>query len=184
MYERIVHQSLKLIIFVLALAAFADTGNRAQPSAASLRGQTPEQQKRVPGSQSNLPRKNAPQKADRVMPPSKEFVDLAEDAMDAIDRESGQHLGPEIVFQTAKLEAERLIQKLLRTAKSPSEKNVYQAVASYFVQVETCRITEPLGNDAFKKCLDEETAARDGAFRSLAIYKKGSASRRDDRVGE
>jgi hypothetical protein len=99
---------------------------------------------------------------------SPKFRSLAEDAFDAVDRMWGESAASDEIFEPTKLEAERLVQKLRRAAASRGEKEVSNAVGSYFGQIQLCRIVGPTPGAAYhEECLQEEKRKRNSALRSL-----------------
>src|ERR1700687_3741447 len=63
---------------------------------------------------------------------SPKFRELADDTFDAVDRLWGETGMSDAIFESAKLEAERLFQKMQRAAVRPDEKKVSEAVGRYF----------------------------------------------------
>jgi hypothetical protein len=98
---------------------------------------------------------------------SPKFRELAEDALDAVDRAWGESAKSDEIFEPAKLEAERLVQKLRRAAMSSDEKKISDAVGRFFGQFQLCRVIGPANIAAHEQCLQEERAARSSALRSL-----------------
>src|SRR2546425_13188591 len=100
---------------------------------------------------------------------SPKFRALAEDTLDAVDRLWGETAMSDEIFEPAKLEAERLRQKLRRAAVSRDEKKVSDAVGSYLGQIQLCRVVGPTSASAYhEECLQKEKDARASAFRLLA----------------
>jgi hypothetical protein len=99
---------------------------------------------------------------------SPKFRSLAEDTFDAVDRLWGETGMSDAIFESAKLEAERLFQKLQRAAVRPDEKKVCEAVGRYFGQIQLCRIVGPTSATAYHAdCPRKEREARTSALRSL-----------------
>jgi hypothetical protein len=98
---------------------------------------------------------------------SPKFRALAEDTLDAVERAWGESTMSDEIFEPTKLEAERLVQKLRRAAASSNEKKVYDAVSTYFGQIQFCRVLATVNTATHQKCLQDEREARTSAFRSL-----------------
>ncbi len=98
---------------------------------------------------------------------SPKFRELAEDALDAVDRAWGESAKSDEIFEPAKLEAERLMQKLRRAAASSDEKKISVAVGRFFGQFQICRVIGPADIAPHEQCLQEERAARGSALRAL-----------------
>jgi hypothetical protein len=97
---------------------------------------------------------------------STKFKSLADDTLDAVERLWGETEMSDEVFEPAKLEAERLRQKLQRAAASNDEKKVSDAIGKYFGQIQLCRVTRTIAA-AHQECLQKEREARTAALRSL-----------------
>jgi hypothetical protein len=97
---------------------------------------------------------------------SSKFKSLAEDTLDAVERLWGETSMSDEVFEPAKLEAERLRQKLQRAAVSNDEKKVSDAIGKYLGQIQLCRVTRTIAA-AHQECLQKEREARTAALRSL-----------------
>jgi len=98
---------------------------------------------------------------------SPKFRSLAEDTLDAVERLWGESGMSDEIFEPTKLEAERLVQKLRRAAASSNEKKVYDAVSTYFGQIQLCRVLATVNTATHQKCLQEEREARASALRVL-----------------
>ncbi len=99
---------------------------------------------------------------------SPKFRTLAEDTLDAVDRLWGETAMSDEVFEPAKLEAERLRQKLRRAAVSNDEKKVSDAIGKYLGQIQLCRVVGPTSATPYHdECLQKEKAARAAALRLL-----------------
>jgi hypothetical protein len=98
---------------------------------------------------------------------SPNFRSLADDALDAVDRVWGESGMSDALFEPAKLEAERLVQKLRRAVASRDEEKVYDAVSTYFGHIQLCRLLATVNIAAHEKCLQKEREARSSALRSL-----------------
>ncbi len=108
---------------------------------------------------------------------SPKFRSLAEDTLDAVERLWGESDMADTLFEPAKLEAERLVQKLRRGAESSNEKKVYDAVSTYFGQIQLCRVLATVNTTAHEKCLQKEREARSSALRSLGRETQSSSAK-------
>src|SRR6266700_2794485 len=98
---------------------------------------------------------------------SPKFRNLADDTLDAVDRLWGDSAMSDEIFEPAKLEAERLRQKLRRAAMSSDEKKDSDAIGKYLGQIQLCRVVGPSATAYHEECLQKEKEARASAFRLL-----------------
>ena len=84
---------------------------------------------------------------------NKEFLKTANDAVDAIERASIIANGRDEIFEPARLEAMRLVQKMTRLALRDRERKAADAVGAYFAHVKSCRF------DHILRLIKAETAS-------------------------
>ncbi len=100
---------------------------------------------------------------------SSKFKNLAEEALDSVDRLAIVKYESAQVYSPAELETVGLLQRLRRAAVSKKEQAASAAIFDYFGRVGTCRLLRrPVATEVdIEKCYAEEAAARDAALRSL-----------------
>lgn len=70
---------------------------------------------------------------------SKEFLELAKDAVDATDLMAEVLDKPDVIYEPAKRDAEKALQKMRRAMASQGEKSLYNTVSLYPLPMFICR---------------------------------------------
>ena len=155
-------RNLKLTVTVAIIAVLAPVmiaNAQSQPTQAARKGG----------------KKTVPPKKQAII--GKAFWEAAMAALDAVDAIPGS-TAHEIVWQQAQIEAQKLTQKLRRTASSEPETRAADAISAYLGGAEVCRMvgrTElRFGGNDYGPCLERADAHRSQALQLLG--KKAPAS--------
>ena len=98
------------------------------------------------------------------------FVEVANDAVDAIERMSLMHLEPRVSYAAAKLEAIKYEQKAGRIRKTKADTHVWAQLGIYSTQVNLCQsyynssVPDMTG---LKACLEKEEEVRKTIYELL-----------------
>jgi hypothetical protein len=100
---------------------------------------------------------------------TEKFADAANDAVEALDRESHTHLESRRAFVDAKQEAEKYMQKAGRYRKTKADAKASLALLTYSIQIDLCQAIAEGQNETkkFKACLDDESQKRREAYAAL-----------------